>query len=65
MDLLKAYWLTAWEPQSIGDEVREMVPNKILGKPLTEDKLIKDVQTCSGMTYCICYNLRMDYSRIK
>ena len=40
---VKAILLTAWEPQSIGDEVRKWF-NKILGKPLTEDKLIKEVR---------------------
>ena len=42
-NFVKAILLTAWEPQSIGDEVRKWF-NKILGKPLTEAKLIKEVR---------------------
>ena len=40
---VKAILLTAWEPQSIGDEVRKWFV-MVLGKPLTEDKLIKEVK---------------------
>jgi CheY-like chemotaxis protein len=42
-DFVKAILLTAWEPQSIGDEVQKWFV-KVLGKPVSEEKLIKEVR---------------------
>ena len=42
-EFVKAILLTAWEPHSIGDEVRKWFI-KIIGKPVTEEKLIKEVR---------------------
>jgi CheY-like chemotaxis protein len=42
-DFVKAILLTAWEPQSIEDEVRKWFV-KVLGKPVSEEKLIKEVR---------------------
>ena len=40
--LVKALLLTAWEPQSIGDEVQKWFV-KVLSKPLFSEVLIKEV----------------------
>ena len=40
--LVKAILLTAWEPQSIGDEVQKWFV-KVLSKPLFSEVLIKEV----------------------
>ena len=40
--LVKALLLTAWEPQSIGDEVQKLFV-KVLSKPLFSEVLIKEV----------------------
>ena len=40
---VKAILLTAWEPQSIGDEVQKWFV-KVVGKPVSEEKLIKEVR---------------------
>ena len=42
-NFVKAILLTAWEPQSIGDEVRKWFV-RVLGKPVSEEKLIKEVK---------------------
>ena len=42
-DFVKAILLTAWEPQSIEDEVRKWFVT-VLGKPVSEEKLIKEVR---------------------
>ena len=39
---VKAILLTAWEPQSIGDEVQKLFV-KVLSKPLFSEVLIKEV----------------------
>ena len=42
-EIVRAILLTAWEPQSIGEEVQKWFI-KVIGKPLTEQKLIKEVK---------------------
>ena len=42
-EFVKAILLTAWEPDSIGDEVRKWFI-KVIGKPVTEKKLVNEVR---------------------
>ena len=45
--LVKAILLTAWEPQSLGDEVQKWFV-KVLSKPLFSEVLIKEVRLAFG-----------------